>query len=610
LLLAAAVLALGLGACSGETDAADSAPGGIGRLLPAVSTLDSLGGKSTSALVDSAADVGDALAAEFSAGGPGGWIFQNQPFHSWVLYRLAVPPAANRPLAIRVLGSSRLWMIVGDFSTGRWVRPKQLSSTLTQYDLTQLGAPVSPAGNVYVGFVLTQSTGGIDDRIQLLGLRYDSLADPPVFYVAPPAAGGNDANTGDKDHPWATLQHAADQVMPGDSVVVMPGEYTGFHLQTGGLAGQPITFAAQPGAYIVDSNANAENGHGHTPDGINIENWDAPPAIGYVRIEGFIIDGDRWPDTDGVPGPDARPRTGIRIAGSPDTGFAHHIEIRNNVCLNCREWGILTGHADDMVIEGNECAYSRNQHGIYHSNSGDRALISGNILHDNFACGLHMNGDLSSGGDGIISNCVIENNVVYGNGAGGGSGINCDCVQDSTIRNNLLFDNHASGISLYQIDGAEGSTGNFITNNTIIQANDGRWGVNIRDASTGVTLRNNILLTRHSFRGGISLGPDCVSGFTSDSNATCDRFTLDDGDSVISLAAWQGSTGQDAGSINATPAALFINPLGSLAEDYLLKAGSPAINAGGAQNAPNTDLRNVPRPAGPKFDIGCFEMAP
>lgn len=600
---------LGLAACSGDVDAqGQSAPRGIAGLLPPVATLDSLGGKGTRALVDSAKDVNDAVAAEFSAGGPGGWLFENKPFHSWVLYRLPAPAAAAPPLAIRVLGSERLWMIVADYSTQRWVRPKQLGKTLTQYDLTQLGNPVSPGGFIYVGFVLTQSSGGLDDRIRLLSLRYDSETDPPVYYVAAPEDGGDDGNIGSKDAPWATLQYAADNVMPGDSVVVMPGGYAGFHLQTSGLAGQSITFAAQPGARIVARNAN-------TNDAINIENWDSPPPIGHVVIEGFTLDGDSFPGVLEAENPDTtqlRPRTGIRIVGTDGGSFAHDIVVRNNVISNCRMWGILTGHVQDILIEGNECSGSRVEHGIYHSNSGDRATIRGNILHHNRANGLHMNGDISAGGDGIISDCLVENNVIYQNGTGGGSGINCDGVQSSVIRNNLLFDNHASGISLYQIDAGAPAIGNFITNNTIVQASDGRWCINIRDGSSGATLRNNILMSRHSFRGAINIDAASLPGFTSNFNQVISRFTLDDGNSVISLTAWQTATLQDMNSSVAAPENLFYTPNGVLAEDYLLKPGSPAINTGGAQNSPNFDLRGVPRPQGGpgNFDAGCFEMAP
>jgi hypothetical protein len=105
-----------------------------------------------------------------------------------------------------------------------------------------------------------------------------------------------------------------------------------------------------------------------------------------------------------------------------------------------------------------------------------------------------MNGDLSQGGNGLISGARIERNVIHGNGENGGSAINCDGVQESLIRNNLLYGNHASGISLYRIDVAEGAMNNGVVNNTIRMAPDGRWAINIKNRSTDNTVSNNILL--------------------------------------------------------------------------------------------------------------------
>jgi hypothetical protein len=51
-----------------------------------------------------------------------------------------------------------------------------------------------------------------------------------VLYVAP---AGDDAAEGSAEHPWRTLQHAADAVLPGDTVMVKQGTY-----------GEEVTLAA------------------------------------------------------------------------------------------------------------------------------------------------------------------------------------------------------------------------------------------------------------------------------------------------------------------------------------------------------------------------------
>jgi hypothetical protein len=92
-------------------------------------------------------------------------------------------------------------------------------------------------------------------------------------------------------------------------------------------------------------------------------------------------------------------------------------------------------------------------------------------------------------------------------------------------------------ISLYQIDGGAPARNNLVAHNTIVQAADGRWAINIQDASTGNRVVNNILLTLHTFRGAIAVSTDSLPGFVSDSNTVTARFTLDGGDSVLGLDA-------------------------------------------------------------------------
>lgn len=384
--------------------------------------------------------------------------------------------------------------------------------------------------------------------------------------------GGSDAADGlSVATAWATLGHAADQVDLGDTVHVLDGSYQGFYLDRSGAAGSPITFVAEgPNVLITADN-------GTTPDGINVE------GAAHVVIDGFVVNG--------------RTRAGIRVA------LSQFVTIRNCRTGQNGRWGIFSGFADDLTIEDNETWGSIDEHGIYVSNSGDRPMIRRNHVHDNFANGIHMNGDLSQGGDGTISDALVERNVISGNGMGGGSGINMDGVVNSVVRNNLLFDNHASGISLYRIDGATGSTGNLVVNNTIVNAADARWCVNISDGSTGNTVRNNVLWNFHSFRGAITIDAASRPGFVSDHNTVISRFSANGGDTVIDLAAWQ-ALGYDANSFVATPADLFLAP----GSDFHLRPDAPAVDAGTATGAPTNDLDGAPRPVGAGVDIGAYEV--
>jgi hypothetical protein len=387
------------------------------------------------------------------------------------------------------------------------------------------------------------------------------------YYVAP--GGSNAANGLTPATAWATLQHAADTVAAGDTVHVADGNYAGFDIRKDGTGDDPITFVADGAAAAITS----ENPE--TPDGINIEN------ASYIVVDGFVSNGHT--------------RAGMRAA------LSHHITFRNNRCGNNGVWGIFTGFVDDLLIENNETYGSIDEHGIYVSNSGDRPVIRGNHTHDNNANGIHMNGDESQGGDGLISEALVEDNVIHGNGNAGGSGINMDGVTDSVVRNNLLYDNHASGISLYRIDGAAGSTGNLVINNTILSASDGRWCINIIDSPNN-TLRNNILYTYHSFRGVIVIDAASAPGFSSDYNSLMNRMSPDGDATILDLDDWQ-ALGYDANSFVATPTQHFVNP----ATDFHLLTTSPAIDAGTSVNAPGDDIEGNARPVGAGVDIGAYE---
>ena len=403
------------------------------------------------------------------------------------------------------------------------------------------------------------------------GSMATAIAVAADFFVDPL---GSDAASGSALAPWRTLQHAADVVGPGTRVTVRPGNFVGFYLETSGTPAAPIEFFAEPGVLINQPNAT-------TNDGINLE------GASHIIIDGFRVAG--------------MPRAGVRSVGFADD-FAEFVTVRNVEATNNGVWGIFTGHVDDLLIEDNRTSGSLDEHGIYVSNSGDRPIIQNNTIWGNHGSGIHMNGDLSQGGDGIISGALVSGNIIYDNGLIG-SGINMDGVQNSLIENNLIYDNHSSGISLYQIDAGGPAKNNVVVNNTVHIASDGRWALNVQDGSTGNKAFNNILISDHATRGAIDVCGDCRPGFVSDYNVVIPKFTSDG--TNYSLAQWRTATGNDTHSLVATAAALFVNPA---AGDYHLLPTSPARDAGTATLAPAFDLDRTPRPIGAKFDVGAYEF--
>jgi MYXO-CTERM domain-containing protein len=386
------------------------------------------------------------------------------------------------------------------------------------------------------------------------------------FHVA---TTGDDAAAGTSAAPWRTIQRAVRAVSPGDTVIVHTGSYVGFVVDVRGTDAEPIAFVAD-GAVAIDGAATTDR------DAIHVD------GASWVRIEGFTV-------THAA-------RAGISAID------CDHIALHGNRVDQNGKWGIFSAFCDDLVIEDNEASRSGDQHGIYASNSADRPVIRHNRIWGNAMCGIHMNGDISQGGDGVISDAVVEDNVIFDNGRAGGSAINGDGVTRAVIRNNVLEGNHASGISLYQIDGGAPSTGNQVINNTVRMASDARWAINLQNGATGNVLRNNILLHPSPSRGAVDLCGACASGLVSDHNAVVGRFSLDG--TMVDLATWRARTAGDAASFVASEAELFADPG---AGDLALRAGSPAIDRGVVDGAPADDVAGTSRPQGAAIDIGAYE---
>jgi parallel beta-helix repeat protein len=435
-------------------------------------------------------------------------------------------------------------------------------------------AKAAPATFIHAMAILAWSSG-------------DALA--ATYHVA---KAGDDSADGTLERPWRTLRRAADEVKAGDTVRVHPGEYEGFAIEgRAGSAESPILFKADPGVVILRPGPHpARAPFNRLVGSRRWPRWPHGIYVGYashVTIEGFVVRG--MPDAEYA-------QQGLVHRGGAGI-FVHvsdHVTLRKNITDDNGRWGIFTSFADDARIEENECSRSHSEHGIYVSNSADRPIIRRNRCWGNAGSGILLNADIHSdepdyrarGGvvDGVISSAIVEGNVLLDNGhlRGEGAGINCDGIQDSFIASNLLLENHASGVALYQIDGAEGSRRNRVIGNVILMAQDAGWAIQISNCenpepttglcatgwspeqrpsawatgSTGNRVTGNVLLNLNPGAGSIridlgSLLKGALAGepFVSDGNLVLDRMAV--GDTVMTLSQWQARTNLDLRSLLA-----------------------------------------------------------
>ena len=374
---------------------------------------------------------------------------------------------------------------------------------------------------------------------------------------------------------FSDIQSAVDRAGPGDTVLVFDGDYAGFRISHGGSAGRQLRVkAVDRGARVVSVAPGLE-------ESIYIEN------VSYVTLEGFVVE-RRGARGFGIGARDAS-------ADSPMLG----LEIRNNVVADSGDVNIYLSHVADSIVEGNVTTGSRTAHGIYLTNAGsDNTVLRGNNAHHNFLNGIHFNGDGRFGGDGVQTGLLIDGNILHHNGQ---SGLNMDGVQESEIRNNLVFANRRHAMRGYAIDADAGPAGLVIVNNTFV--GNGGWAVKLTDDSGGHTMFNNILLS-HS--GSIAVGhPDLASN----GNVVVSEFSFDGEETTVSLDDWQRA-GYDAGSRRLLAADLFTAPAN---DDFRLRPTSPARGLGlralNGHRAPQFDLSGRSRAAGQAPDAGALVAA-
>jgi len=269
------------------------------------------------------------------------------------------------------------------------------------------------------------------------------------------ATTGDDANDGSFEHPWATIQHAADSVGEGTIVHVLPGSYA---------------------ECIVSMCAGTEQARIRF---LSEERWGALVHCDVSQTAAWDIGGDGYLDVVGFE------VTGAVAVGIWNTATSHVRIIGNHVhdipatgCDSNGGAGIDTGNYEgsDSDIIGNvvhdvggdpTAVTCWRVHGIYHSNL--RGRVANNLSYRNVGWGIHLwhaadevtivnNTVFANGYGGMIigagdapggvdtDNCWIANNVVFDNGIGpapGGYGIEeyGNVGPSNRYLNNLVFQN-------------------------------------------------------------------------------------------------------------------------------------------------------------------------
>ncbi len=514
--------------------------------------------------------------------------------------------------------------------------------------ITRHSRPASLTKNLSAGFKRFLSSA-----VLLFALK----ASAATYFVA---TNGADTNSGTSTNaPWLTIQHAANTLMPGDTVFVRGGIYrerVTFNL-SGSAAGGFVAYQNYPGETpIVDGT------------GLAIPKLDYATGLfeftnaSYVRIQGFEIRNYQTASTAEVP-------AGIDITGAPhDLTFIsnriHNIANLNN-STSANAYGIavhgtLAQPISNLVFRSNE---------IYSNSTGQSETfsldgncngfdISGNLVHDNNNIGIGFigyegvssdaNQDYARNGvcrsntvwnisassnvsegrqydaDGIYSdgasNVLIELNIIH----------HCDIGVEMTsehkghaaeacvCRDNVIWSNYTTGISIGGYSTSVGRTINCVITHNTLYHNDtlqsGTGEMELQYAPATNTITHNIFVAN-------SQNLLISDNFTQNTNNTLDwNLYFPPGGSTNSAWQWKKitytdfnayktATTNDTHSIFADPS--FVNTSNA---NFHLPLHSPAVNAGdlGFQSLTNmpveTDIDFQPRVAGGRTDIGADEL--
>jgi len=383
-----------------------------------------------------------------------------------------------------------------------------------------------------------------------------------AYYVA---KNGDDSNPCTLTLPCATFNRVRTLPMPGDTVYVRGGDYTGSLIKLGATGVQngtdwsegsgAITWKAYNSEIVWVGSVEANNAY-YIFDGINIDG-SALHSFGLGMYADHVLFKNaeiRNAVYDGISGASFGP-------GVPTYHYTINLKVHDN------------GNTDPSPPAV--------QHHGYYLDGGDYNLIEYCDFYN------HKNAMTESYGIQLFDNTfgsmpshnILRFNKFHDNGRGifVGSG-----ASNNQIYNNLVYNNLASGVDVGS------GTNNQLYNNTIY--GNGGFGVQMV-TSTGALVKNNLIANSGSY-----------DVYIWGAGAMNDRATLLNNLTTKGISDFGNATTL-SGNITGSPK--LVDPA---AGNFHLLQGSIAIGAGvNLISFFTTDFAGIARPAASGFDIGAYQ---
>lgn len=474
-------------------------------------------------------------------------------------------------------------------------------------------------------------------------LLFTSVTWSQTHYYVDKATGSDSNNGSSTATAWKTIQKAATSATANSIVHIKTGTYyENVTINTNGATGSPIVFSGYGGPVILDGTGTSgstmlsiTNRSNLTFENLTIQNnikthskgislTTATGTCNNITFRNININHIGWTSNAANLPDDSDNAWGIYVRGQSGA-------ITNLLIDNCSAHDNVLGYSEAITIGGNVDGFTIKNCTVYdNTNIGihvsgpindigpKNGVITGNTCYGNtspiaVSAGIYLDGP---------SNITIEKNRCYGNPIGIEVGCEKDgTVQSITVKNNLLYNNQYSGLTIggYTTDTTGQVINSTFRNNTLIKNSSYLSGIaeiTISKASNcifenNIIYSNNqgILLTMLDIQPQVNNHFNFNCWYTNPGNSN--DLTIYWGEETYeSFSAYRSATNQDANSTYANPG-LYSSELSTL--QLTLLSNSVCINSGNpvfSLPAGETDFDGNPRIVGNRVDIGAREYNP